>query len=306
MQENGGSGFFVYLAGKISPNDWRTEISTCVEVETGGICGEDSLPREWPVSYGAISGAHHYVGPYFVSCDHQCFHGSQTHGAATRYDLDAVSDEQDWQLRWYQHQKLSILCRKAIALCDMFFAWIDSEDAYGTIAEIGYAAALDKPIYLAGPREFKDLWFIYHLDSSGRLEINSSPVSAFYGALDRRQIKRTQELLLETTESPVERMYLAAWLKTCPIENGIEPQLQVGPYRVDFAIPGNKTVVEIDGHEFHKTKEQRTHDARRERYLEMAGWRVIRFTGTEVFEDPFTCVADTLELIRTNGTGVAS
>lgn len=49
-------------------------------------------------------------------------------------------------------------------------------------------------------------------------------------------------------------------------------------------------VIEIDGHESHKTKEQRTSGAKRERDLKELGWYVIRFTGTEIYKDVEECV----------------
>ena len=42
-----------------------------------------------------------------------------------------------------------------------------------------------------------------------------------------------------------------------------------------------KIVVECDGHDFHeKTKDQVARDKSRVRDLEIAGWRVLRFTGS--------------------------
>jgi len=50
-----------------------------------------------------------------------------------------------------------------VSNCDMFFAWLDTEDAFGTIVEIGYAKALGKPIYLAGYEKFREMWFVYKM-----------------------------------------------------------------------------------------------------------------------------------------------
>lgn len=77
---------------------------------------------------------------------------------------------------------------------------------------------------------------------------------------------------------------------------GIDVTLQtgVGPYRVDFlfddhSVPNLRQfiVVECDGHDFHeKTKEQARHDKKRDRYFTALGWKVLRFTGSEIFNDP--------------------
>lgn len=70
----------------------------------------------------------------------------------------------------------------------------------------------------------------------------------------------------------------------------LEPGMIIGPYKVDF-LYGN-CVIELDGYDFHKTKEQRDHDYKRERYLQKRGYIVIRFTGTEVFLEARKCVID--------------
>jgi len=81
------------------------------------------------------------------------------------------------------------------------------------------------------------------------------------------------------------------------------PQLQVGPYRVDFAVctPGLPMVaVECDGHGFHeRTKEQVARDKKRDRYFQQEGWRVLRFSGSEIYKDADACVGELLCLIET-------
>ena len=74
-------------------------------------------------------------------------------------------------------------------------------------------------------------------------------------------------------------------------ENNLEPKIQIGPYVVDF-LYDKKFVIEIDGHEYHKSKEQRFSDYNRERYLMKLGYFVIRFMATEVFIDADKCVRD--------------
>lgn len=48
-------------------------------------------------------------------------------------------------------------------------------------------------------------------------------------------------------------------------------------------------MIELDGHEYHKTKEQRTRDSKRDRVLMSLGWDVLRFTGSEIFTDVGKC-----------------
>jgi hypothetical protein len=63
-------------------------------------------------------------------------------------------------------------------------------------------------------------------------------------------------------------------------------------YRVDFLLKDARLVVELDGHEYHSTKEQLERDAIRQRYLSRAGYTVIRFTGREIHRDAQRCVSE--------------
>lgn len=67
-------------------------------------------------------------------------------------------------------------------------------------------------------------------------------------------------------------------------------QQPVGQYRVDFLVTAefsdDKIVIECDGHEFHeKTKEQAKHDKERDRYLTAQGFKILRYTGSEIYND---------------------
>jgi very-short-patch-repair endonuclease len=73
-------------------------------------------------------------------------------------------------------------------------------------------------------------------------------------------------------------------------------QAAIGPYRVDFLFTtysdGFKRllVVECDGHDFHeKTKEQARRDKARDRYFAKHGISVIRFSGSEIYQDADEC-----------------
>lgn len=60
-------------------------------------------------------------------------------------------------------------CLQWIDQSDAVFAWITTLDAYGTLAEMGYAKALKKPVYAAFDRgnisdaDERELWFIRQL-----------------------------------------------------------------------------------------------------------------------------------------------
>ena len=94
----------------------------------------------------------------------------------------------------------------------------------------------------------------------------------------------------------IEQRFYDAWIDYEEADS-IEAEKVIGPYKVDFLVY-ETAVVEIDGHEFHKTKEQRDHDYKRERYLQSKGYIVIRFMGTEVFLSADKCVEETLTIAR--------
>jgi very-short-patch-repair endonuclease len=79
--------------------------------------------------------------------------------------------------------------------------------------------------------------------------------------------------------------------------NDIDCQIPIGIYVADFLING-KYIIEIDGHEYHKTKEQRYADYVKERYYLRSGYFIIRFMGTEVFINSEKCILDTFEIIE--------
>lgn len=83
-------------------------------------------------------------------------------------------------------------------------------------------------------------------------------------------------------------------------------QARVDKYCVDFLIAdqscplefgqGRWMVVECDGHDYHeRTKEQAKHDKRRDRFFQSRGFKVLRFTGSEIWADPTACVDEILE-----------
>ncbi len=139
--------------------------------------------------------------------------------------------------------------------------------------------------------------------------------------------------MLQLTESPVEQIFFAAAIDyfsldyhedfkrgqatlttNYPPSDGIftlwvEPQAKIPgfdfEYRADFlfslyryASEGKprlwgRTVVEIDGHDFHeRTKQQASRDKKRDRDLLAEGYYTLRFTGSDIFNDPYSFVEE--------------
>ena len=124
-------------------------------------------------------------------------------------------------------------------------------------------------------------------------------IHAIYADIEKlvRFVERDPTLVHEfsqgTFESPIEKLFY----ELAQFELNLYPQHEVGPYRLDFAIPEKRIAIELDGHDYHKTKEQRTKDAKRDRYLTELGWTVLRFTGTEIYRDPKSCVAQICRIV---------
>lgn len=89
----------------------------------------------------------------------------------------------------------------------------------------------------------------------------------------------------------------------------IEPQKQFEWGRVDFLLHSyswgvftkraegwHRLVVECDGHDFHeRTKEQAAKDRNRDREAQLGGLPVFRFTGSEIWRDPWGCAEKVIQ-----------
>ena len=60
-----------------------------------------------------------------------------------------------------------------------------------------------------------------------------------------------------------------------------------------------KYAIELDGYDYHSSKKQMEYDYIRENNLKKCGYKVIRFTGSQVYKKPLSCV-DTLVNIIVN------
>lgn len=124
------------------------------------------------------------------------------------------------------------------------------------------------------------------------------------GALSGLIAELTQPYFDACESEPERRFLLAFYLlaETIPTAEFVlpwpDPQFEIGGFCADFAWDGFGLVVEIDGHDAHKSKAQREHDYRRDRMLSRAGWHVMRFTGTEAYHEPERCAREAGEWLR--------
>jgi very-short-patch-repair endonuclease len=113
---------------------------------------------------------------------------------------------------------------------------------------------------------------------------------------------RHYHFCLADKPSPVPAFDEAAFIYT---------QVCVGEYRPDILIldatlPMNLReprwmIVECDGHEYHeRTKEQARRDKKRDRFFTAKEFKVLRFTGSEIWADPDACAEEIDENLAYN------
>lgn len=128
---------------------------------------------------------------------------------------------------------------------------------------------------------------------------------------------------IKECESPIEQIFLIELLENTRNYSfnkkikelkydflDLRVQEEIGKYRVDFSLylnelgktPRKKTVkhfvIELDGHDFHeKTKEQVQRDKEKDRFLISEGYTVIRFTGSEIFNNCEEKVHEFLDIV---------
>ena len=100
--------------------------------------------------------------------------------------------------------------------------------------------------------------------------------------------------------TPIEQlMFLELYAFVCRSLFGgikLEVQKQLGKYRVDFLLTGfapllKDIVIECDGHDYHeRTKEQAKRDRVMDREIQSLGYKIFRFTGSEIWKSPSDCV----------------
>lgn len=120
-------------------------------------------------------------------------------------------------------------------------------------------------------------------------------------ALDSTRIKnivlKTQGELIGKCESPIED-YLYKALENEGVIAHFVSQLEIGKYRVDFACPLAKLIVECDGKKYHFTdQEQIDNDQKRDKYLAKKGWRVIHLEGYAIRKNITLCISKIMEQI---------
>lgn len=142
----------VYLAGKIQQNGWREQI---VGYRCGHLYGGDHGDiSKYTIQYNdKIT----ITGPWFLACDHGCYHGDNSHGLGiNQLGCPDANDDN------YTEKEVYNICTSQINKSDIVFAYIDDNTCYGSMYEIGYAKAQGKIVILIFDNEklMSDMWFM--------------------------------------------------------------------------------------------------------------------------------------------------
>ncbi|MFE7648681.1 DUF559 domain-containing protein [Streptomyces phaeoluteigriseus] len=297
----------IYLAGKIGPGDWRHDLIG-YQLRGAWEVDDDHPSEPWPVLKRSVLGFFDYVGPYFVSDDHSCGHGPNTHGCGNDGCVPCFTYE-----NLPKRNRVRELCLEAIDTADIVFAWLDDLTAYGTLVEIGYAKGRGKTIVIAAPETPQTYGWLPDTDEV-RMEIADSATndlwfafscasSTIIAATPREALKEVLRLS-PNLESPIEQAFWSAYVRQMPSElSGLKAQHSVfgGRYRIDFALPKQKIGIELDGYSWHSSPEAFTRDRARQRELELDGWRIFRFSGSEVTKSADDCVNQAAALVARVG-----
>jgi hypothetical protein len=170
----------VYFAGKVrkGSSDYRRSLFQDDRIMSRAIGSEHSV-YDNPLDLYDL-GTVRYGGPSALSCDHGCWHKSNhginnpfaqdqtlfgssrerlhdvpVHGREYLYAIQQETSCPDGENGLSRSQVLE-RCMYQIRTCDALYAFIDSPDCYGTLAEIGYAYALGVPIYIVFDDRLKD------------------------------------------------------------------------------------------------------------------------------------------------------
>lgn len=108
-----------------------------------------------------------------------------------------------------------------------------------------------------------------------------------YGATAARRIL---EAAAGGARSEAERLVIQL-LRGAGID-GWQANFPIGPYVIDIAFPGERVAIEIDGWAFHSDHEAFQKDRKRQNWIALHGWQVLRFTWLDITSHPERVLAE--------------
>ena len=134
---------------------------------------------------------------------------------------------------------------------------------------------------------------------------------------DKYNVMEILDLEFPLCESPIEIIFALAYnlmefsRKDITKSIYLYPQYEIHlkkNYRVDFYYDSGvsddnenshdlRLAIECDGHDSHSSKSQIKYDNERDIELKMAGYDVLHFSGSQIYEDPFGCANTVIDYI---------
>jgi len=169
----------------------------------------------------------------------------------------------------------------------MFLSMVDSPT--GSVLRISQTPAMKQRYNVAASRAKDQMWLVHSLDPNRDLQSGDLRRRLIDHVRDPSARRRELEKAARRTESPFE---LAVLERLVAAGYGVQAQVWVGRYRIDFVVTHgpDQVAIECDGDRFHGF-EKIPEDMARQAVLERAGWRFIRIRGTRFFGDPDSTMA---------------
>jgi very-short-patch-repair endonuclease len=306
----------VYLAGKINGADYEAQRAGDSQDWRWPLIGNDLFHwnctdafdyENWPP---VVTTTCHYVGPFYkYGKSHDGYQENDRHGVGAGHFPG-------WAMSGLSQTKTVKNCINSITRAEIFFAWLNTTDAHGTLMEIAIACQhkLQQIVLVVPPcncpktlddwlTEVSDelattvsehtcvqyqVWFAQALvrNSGGEVIYSDDPIQEYYKVIARWN--RTNQKFNSVPEKEF-------WTKVINdpdkglLYKDIVSQHPVGKYRIDFAIPELKFGIEIDGLAYHNGQDSFMKDRSRQREIESQGWRIVRFAAKEISLDVDKC-----------------
>ena len=84
------------------------------------------------------------------------------------------------------------------------------------------------------------------------------------------------------------------------LEISYKSQKSIGPYIVDFYLPGHNLIIECDGDYWHSLPGRKEKDQKRDRWLRGHGYEVLRLNEDAIRNDPHLAIVEGLKLKEGN------
>lgn len=127
----------------------------------------------------------------------------------------------------------------------------------------------------------------------------------YVGAFEQEMFDVNMWRESDDMESPIEQILYCAFYTVARInflnrkQLHLLPQQCFGKYRVDFVgfyyanDKQRSVIVECDSQQFHeRSEEERRYEKARDRFLQIEGHKIFRFTGSEIKKEPFRVASE--------------